>query len=409
MEFNNNFPEWKNEGVAPPETLQTSGFKGGDKPPAAWLNWLTSLVGKCIKELQEKLRLHKHTLGDVSETADRKMSYLVSAISEDGISYTATVNGVSELYDGLEITVIPNTASAQPAITLNVNGLGAKNVRAKINGYNSANSGAIAAFDKWFGEGAPITLRYVAKFDNWQTVDFSRPSASGLYGTIKEEQGGTGKTSLSEVTVGRAWHLSPNDCSNKDFNTLKTAGYYFGYTGMTNAKITSEISVLEVIPYSNDWVLQRQTRLIDGRMFIRYLKNGDTWSEWGEVFSEKNTGDLAKITHGTYAGTGKAGTSNPNTLTFDFTPKLVMISSATIVPSVSTAAQCSTTMIRGNTYAHAFHSDKTAKTYPQITPLSVSWDGDSVSWYDAAMNGATANSGNQLNASSTTYTYVAIG
>ena len=60
MNFENKFPEWGNEGGAPPDELKTNGFQGKQKPPAAWLNWLCSLVGKCITELQNKFSSHSN-------------------------------------------------------------------------------------------------------------------------------------------------------------------------------------------------------------------------------------------------------------------------------------------------------------------------------------------------------------
>lgn len=282
IKYDNTPIEWKNEGTEPSEAIKESGFQSGYKPPAAFFNWFWCKVGKCIKELQEKLsttdgKINKEylELDKVDNTADseksvsfasesgvgRKVKYpltvrfkggseegtdlwtydgstsrsinitpekigsakndlsnvedsvfkekvestvttgtpLVPAISTDGEIYTATVDGVTELTNGLEITIIPNMTSIKAAVKLNLNGLGAKNIRAKIDGYNSGNSGTIAAFDKWIGEQVPITIRYVEKFDNWQTVDFSRPSASGLYGHIDVEQGGTGATTAEEA------------------------------------------------------------------------------------------------------------------------------------------------------------------------------------------------------------------
>ena len=86
--------------------------------------------------------------------------------------------------------------------------------------------------------------------ENWDKID------DKFNEVVPVEKGGTGVSSLGELYAGNAYHLVPNNCSDKDFNTLKTAGYYFGYKNMTNAGYTSEISVVDVIPYSNDWVLQ---------------------------------------------------------------------------------------------------------------------------------------------------------
>ena len=122
---------------------------------------------------------------------------VIEATSTDGEIYTATYDNITELYNGLEITIIPNMTSTKAAVQFNLNGFGAKNVRAKINGYNNGNSGTIAALAGWIGENVPLTIRYISKFDNWQTVDFSRSSATGLYGTIDIGQGGTGATTAA--------------------------------------------------------------------------------------------------------------------------------------------------------------------------------------------------------------------
>lgn len=77
------------------------------------------------------------------------------------------------------------------------------------------------------------------------------------------------------------------DVSNTDFNTVKTSGLYYGYTGMTNAAFQS-ICVLEVIAYSKDWVVQRQTK-INGEpiTYERHYHSGNTWSEWIEKPTSK--------------------------------------------------------------------------------------------------------------------------
>ena len=331
MNFDNKFPEWKNEGAEPSADLKESGFTAGYKPPASIFNWFWSKVSKAITEIQNKL-------------SKSKIAPIVTATSTDGATYTATVDGITELSNGLEIVIIPNMTSTNTAVKFDLNGLGAKNVRLKINGYNNGNSGTTAAMAGWIGENVPLAIRYISKFDNWQTVDFSRPSASGLYGAIKPHQGGTGisnaegiaagnflvgngaetmlektpaevleiltgKSKLSDITVGGAdwaeWanHLGTHNCSNTDFNTLKTSGFYYGYTGMTNAAFTSEISVMEVIPYSNDWVLQRQARLTDGVMKYRFYSGVSGWSDWYLVYTSNNPpSDMATVTTGTYVG-----------------------------------------------------------------------------------------------------------
>ena len=55
MDFNNQFPEWQNQGTEPSEELKTNGFQGGYKPPAGVFNWFWSKVMTAITEIQSKL------------------------------------------------------------------------------------------------------------------------------------------------------------------------------------------------------------------------------------------------------------------------------------------------------------------------------------------------------------------
>lgn len=383
MSFTNKFPEWKNEGTPPPENLQANGFEGGDKPPAAWLNWLCNIVGKCITELQSEFTTHKNDktnphsvtaaqvgLDKVNNTADsekyvafaseagvgRKVENnlvvrlkggstegadlftyngstgksinitpekigaakddlsnvddevfkekvesnvttgtpIVEATSTDGITYTANVENVTELYNGMEIIIIPNMTSKSKTTTLNVNGLGAVNVRQPLS-FSTFVATAPTREGFLYGD-TPCRLMYHANYASggiWLMADKQKTSAQDLYGTVPVESGGTGVTDLADLVVGGAnwaeWanHPAMHDCSNTDLNTLKTSGYYFGYTGMTNAA-ANEISVIEVIPYSGDWVLQRQTRLTDGQMYYRYFSSGSKWSDWNIIYTSQH-------------------------------------------------------------------------------------------------------------------------
>ena len=104
-----------------------------------------------------------------------------------------------------------------------------------------------------------------------------------------------------------------NNCSNVDFNTIKTAGFYYGYTGMTNAA-KQAISVLEVIVYSPDWIVQRQTIINgNGETYERHYYEGNKWSTWKKIYDTKNKPTLSELgaaasghTHN-YAGSSSAG------------------------------------------------------------------------------------------------------
>lgn len=67
MAFEKKVPEWHAEGIEPPESLKTSGFDAGYKPPAPYFNWFWHAVSKCLEEIQSKL-------SKVDNTADSEKS-----------------------------------------------------------------------------------------------------------------------------------------------------------------------------------------------------------------------------------------------------------------------------------------------------------------------------------------------
>lgn len=103
---------------------------------------------------------------------------------------------------------------------------------------------------------------------------------------------------------------------------------------------------------------------------------------------------FARIETGSYVGTGTYGASNPNTLTFGFVPRLVMVS-----PTASGFTD--------NTLSKPF------LWFEGITSVldkangfnnNVTREGNTISWYTNASYPL-----NQFNISGTTYYYIAIG
>lgn len=99
------------------------------------------------------------------------------------------------------------------------------------------------------------------------------------------------------------WGISVNDT---DMNTVKTTGFYYGYTGMANAAEQC-ISVWEVIAYSVDWVVQRQTVLRgDGtsKTYERIWYNGGAWSTWKVVLDTSNWSEYISVSSGGASSNG---------------------------------------------------------------------------------------------------------
>lgn len=58
MNFENNAPDWENQGTEPAEDLKRTGFSAGYKPPASIFNWFWHLISACVTELQNKLNTY---------------------------------------------------------------------------------------------------------------------------------------------------------------------------------------------------------------------------------------------------------------------------------------------------------------------------------------------------------------
>ena len=109
--------------------------------------------------------------------------------------------------------------------------------------------------------------------------------------------------------------------------------------------------------------------------------------------------DGVKIATGSYTGTGTYGSSNPNSLTFDFKPKLVIISAESLIIGYgSTLTQPDWKLWIGQPNAYVGYNKGNVKDTYKV-------EGNKFSWYNSNYGSATM----QLNYSGQTYYYIAIG
>ena len=129
-----------------------------------------------------------------------------------GAAYTASVNGIISLAVGASFVMIPHTASTTTAPTLNVNGLGAKNIRLRL---SSAPQATIALIKSNFlVANRPIKVTYDGT--QWIIDDMVQPEVNNLYGTVPISKGGTGATTAAKarqnlgITTSNGTMLSQN-------------------------------------------------------------------------------------------------------------------------------------------------------------------------------------------------------
>lgn len=55
MSWNEQLPEWNNQGAEPPAQKKTDGWQPEERPPAGWWNWLLNRTYKALQEIRNKI------------------------------------------------------------------------------------------------------------------------------------------------------------------------------------------------------------------------------------------------------------------------------------------------------------------------------------------------------------------
>lgn len=154
-----------------------------------WQNILQHFEGQASADLS-----NVSNAAFAQKMREAEVEAIYTAESSDGIAYTVTVPGVTELVHGMRIVISPSRNSASTAPTLDVNGLGAKYVRLPLSFNNVAAS--MPRLATFYSAGKPLLLMYDASYAHgmWKAVEKNRVSAQDLYGTVPVDGGGTGAT-----------------------------------------------------------------------------------------------------------------------------------------------------------------------------------------------------------------------
>lgn len=120
-------------------------------------------------------------------------------------------------------------------------------------------------------------------------------------------------------------------------------------------------------------------------------------------------GTFIRLKAGSYTGTGTFGADNPNTLTFDFEPKMVIVFKNSYVPSWSPQASESKytgsrqEFLYGGSQFQVYDQGGNARTMFTMNGKELSWHSE------FSGTAATAGQNMQMNAEGATYHYIAIG
>ena len=166
--------------------------------------------------------------------------------SGDANAYTATIDGVTELTNGMTIILIPHVNSAANA-TLNINDLGAKNIYNKpTDGAQLSSmmlvSGGYELKSLGFVKDHPVVLTYDNNF-GWFT-DITYPHANHIKGYVPVSSGGIGRGSLTAGSF-----VIGNGSSRVDVKTPAEALAHMGIT-VTAEEINEAVASSRTPSYS---------------------------------------------------------------------------------------------------------------------------------------------------------------
>ena len=212
----------------------------------------------------------------------------------DGATYTATVDGVTALEKGYSITIIPDTTSTTTLPKLNLNSLGAKNIKQRLSQSTSLTTQAQEA--GWLVANKPVTLTYDGL--QWVTM-FARSSVNDMYGVLAIEKGGTGASSLEELqenlgltgggsasylaTIGTAW--TENEETGVKSQTVNISG------------ITADSTAKVDVAYTGDETSESYESYVAAQNeFLDYITNGYAETVDGGItfyiFGDANTVEI---------------------------------------------------------------------------------------------------------------------
>lgn len=138
-----------------------------------------------------------YNLGEISDTANRCAIHIVHATSEDGITYTGTIDGVTELTAGLTIMFIANVASTTSGSFLDINGFGRKSIMRYVAFTANSEFRNLVSVPKIFTK-TPILLTYDA-VGSWVAHGLTVPVSSDLDGLVPIYKGGTNASTTAEA------------------------------------------------------------------------------------------------------------------------------------------------------------------------------------------------------------------
>lgn len=268
-------------GGSNPTTL--SGYGITDAATESALTAVSDLVGDTAVSTQisdyaaPKSHTHNYA-GSSSAGGAAKVSESNIGITTAGTgsAYTATVPGITALVSGVSFIMVPHVVSASTTPTLNVNGLGAKNIKRRLSSISTSVQSGYS--NTWLAKGAPFRVTYDGT--QWIVEGLTKPATADLYGTLSVEKGGTGATSASDARTNLG--ITPANIG------AAASSHTHSYLPLSGGTITGTLTVQAGL-YCKQAVISKRDSC---PQFIMQNANG---AQLGTIFSTSSDGSYGNV------------------------------------------------------------------------------------------------------------------
>lgn len=264
-----------------PTTL--SGYGITDAATKSALTAVSDLVGDTAVSAQisdyaaPKSHTHNYA-GSSSAGGAAKVSESDIGITTAGTgsAYTATVPGITALTSGVSFVMVPHVVSSSTTPTLNVNNLGAKNIKRRLSSISTSVQSGYS--NTWLAKGAPFRVTYDGT--QWIVEGLTKPATADLYGTLSVEKGGTGATSASDARTNLG--ITPANIG------AAASSHTHSYLPLSGGTVTGTLTVNKEL-YSNAAIISKRN---SSPQLILQNANG---AQLGSIYSGTSDGSYSDV------------------------------------------------------------------------------------------------------------------